>query len=289
MRLRIKVGIVSVGVALAAVAAMAVPAQAGRIIPVGPPSPAPRTHITIPGPLRILTLGDSITEPCGQTPPAGYCAKLGALLDQAGVDHVFINRALSGTACDYTASHIHDWLIADHPGLVLLDCGTNNVPTNQATMDAMGEQWRTIVEAVHAAGIPQAGSYITFSDPEVNAAAGRSWLVPGEINAQTVLRTWYNYEIGFPTWAGAAGFAGWADFSTIPGNRTYLRGVEPNGSIGGIHPTQLGWDTMGVLWYRSLAVNEGWPAIIPQPCGLWGHAPVAGATVPAYTECVSTS
>lgn len=224
--------------------------------------------------LRIGTWGDSITAPCGATPPAGYCAVLGQLLDAAGVQHVFVNRALAGSDCGYTASNAAAWLASDQLDLVLLDCGTNNVPSSQASQDVMGAQWRTIVEAVHALPSVKLGiSFIGYSNPN-NASAFGANLPVTEATANDVIFRQWQYELGRPGWS--AGFAGLADFQAMPGDPDYL-------DSGGIHPNALGAATMATIWYRALAAAMGWPAI-PAPCGLWGARP-PGTPYPTFIPC----
>lgn len=221
-------------------------------------------------PIRILTLGDSITSLC---PTGGYCGPLGALLTATGQPYTFINRASGGTACDYTASNINSWLTTDHPDLVLLNCGTNNVPQNQAMKDALGTQWRTIVEAVHVYGAKLAVSFIGYSNPD-NISQFHANLPTYEANANDTIYVNMQYYQPYG-W-----FSGVADFQSMPGDLDYLL-------ADGIHPVALGYKTMAAVWYRSLRVAMGWDDVVPSPCGMWGHRPAYGP--PSFTGCTSTS
>lgn len=259
-------------IAAVALLALALPGASVRpALAVDIPTPTPLR------PLRILTVGDSITAHCGDVPPAGYCGPLGTMLDQAGVSHVFINRAVAGTDCDYTASNIQTWLTADQPDLVLLDCGTNNVPGSQASQDLMAAQWRTIVETIHATPVKQAISFIGYSNP-VNASTFGSSLPTTEGVANDVIYREWQYEIGRPGWA--TGFSGLADFQRLPGNLTYL-------DSGGIHPIALGYQAMAAIWYRSLEATMGWPDLVTEPCGMWGYRP--GGTPRQFVQCTGTT
>lgn len=232
--------------------------------------------------VRILVLGDSITSHCGDIPAAGYCGPLGALLDAAGVQYTFLNEAVGGTDCGYTATNINTFLAKDLPDpqptdMVLLDCGTNNIPVTQASQDTMGAQWRTIVEAVHTTPAKLGISFIGYSNPLNNSGVGTG--LPGvEGQANDVIYRWWQYEIGRGgTWTN--GFAGLADFELMPGNLDYL-------DSGGIHPTALGYRAMAYLWYRSLMVTMGWP-VVAAMCGMWGFR--APYSPPAFTQCTGTT
>jgi lysophospholipase L1-like esterase len=228
-------------------------------------------------PTRILVLGDSITAQCGINPPAGYCGPLGTMLDNAGVPHTFINEAVGGTTCGYTSDNIHAFLTRDLPNpaandLVLLNCGTNNVPGPQGSPSAveLGAQWRTIVDAVHGYGVRIAVSFIGYSNPVNDSTFGAS-LPYAEANA--------NDEIArnLPTYQAAGWITGLADFQRMPGDTIYL-------DSGGIHPTPKGYQTMAAIWYRAVRANMGWPDIVPEPCGMWGHRP--GGVTPPYISCI---
>jgi lysophospholipase L1-like esterase len=227
--------------------------------------------------IRILTLGNSITAPCGNTPPGGYCGPLDAMLSAAGVAHVFVNEAVSGTDCGYTSTNIRTFLTRDLPNpspndIVLLDCGTNNVPgpKGSSSANALGTQWRTIVEAVHGYGVRLGVSFIGYSNPR-NASTFGASLPALEANANDEI--FRNLQLYPRTW-----FAGLADFQQLPGDLDYL-------DSGGIHPNALGATRMAAIWYRSLRSTTGWPDTVPQPCGMWGYRP--GGTPPSFTACTA--
>lgn len=227
-------------------------------------------------PIRILTLGDSITAMCGVSPPAGYCGPLGTMLDDAGVPHAFVNEGVGGTTCGYTSDNIQAFLANDLPNptrndLVLLACGTNNVPGPVGSPSAveLGTQWRTIVQAVHDYGVRIAVAFIGYSDP-INISTFGANLPYVEANA--------NDEIGrdLPPYQTAGWITGVADFQRMPGDTVYL-------DSGGIHPTVKGYQTMAAIWYRALRAKMGWPDIVAEPCGMWGHRP--DAVAPPFISC----
>jgi len=251
-------------------ATAAVPPPMPRITTSATPPPMPRIS-TPPGPLRIEVLGDSISAP-NAGGLCGWCGYLDAMLTQAGVDHLWTNRAVSGTDCGYTSSNIAGWLVNDAPGLVLLDCGTNNIPIDGPSQAAMSAQWHAIVNAVHSYGAQLGVSYVGYSNP-VNISLAGSGLPVAEGDANDVIAA--GIASYAPSW-----FAGIAHFDVMPGDLDYL-------NADGIHPRPLGQHTMAAIWYRALETAMGWPDLVPAPCGMWGYRP--GGTPPAFTACVATS
>lgn len=232
---------------------------------------------------RILVLGDSISQDCGHTPPGGWCAELDAQLTMAGVPHVIMARALGGAQCSYNSTVINTTLQQYAPDLVLLYCGTNNDGGTAAGRTAMGEQWRTIVEATHVYGARIAVARLGYSNPEVSQQAGRSWMVPNEQLINDQINSDIQYYLA-PGW-----FTGIVDLRIVPGTPDYLANFNDAGGLDGIHPSAYGARVIGQLWYDALAAGTvpgtgtGWPRH-PLPAGLWGHdgrLPVA--SWPTYT------
>lgn len=220
-----------------------------------------------PAPLRILAVGDSITAQCAPAGTTGWCGRLLDLLAARGIAATVTVAATSGAACGPLAAGLGAGLTAG-VDLVVINCGTNNDTSTQAARDALGAQWRTLVEAAHVGGAMVLPVLIQYSDPEVEAAAGRSWLVPSEVRANDILYSnWHYYQ-------PAGWFAGTLDLQQIPGDRDYL--------ADGVHPGPLGQYTIAALTYRALRAYYGWPDDVPQPCGMWGHRPD-----PAYLQYVS--
>jgi lysophospholipase L1-like esterase len=221
-------------------------------------------------PLRVGVVGDSIAGSCAD-PDGGMCAALDSLLTARGIAATFHLATVPQASCGGIIAAEAAMLAADHPDLVIIMCGTNNPTATPPDRDALGWQWRTLVEAAHGAGAKVLPALIQYSDPGINAAAGRSWLVEGEARANdTLYGQWHYYE-------PSGWFAGKLDLQQVPGNRDYLKG-----GTDGIHPNRLGQQVYAALIYRALRVYYGWPDAVPQPCGMWGARPD-----PSYQQYVA--
>lgn len=223
-------------------------------------------------------MGDSISSLCGTVPAGGWCGPLTQILTDAGVPAVILNRAVSGTDCGYAAANINGWLAADTPDLVIVACGTNEDTSSPAAVVHAGEHWRTIIEAAHIAGALTLPVFIQYSNPTLQAAAGRTWLVPGEqrFNDQVVYQNLHYYQpYGW--------FAGLLDLQQVPSSADYTLRTGTGGVWDGIHPTALGYQVYAALIYRELRNTYGWPDTVPQPCGMTGEE----ARGPAYEPYIS--
>lgn len=76
-------------------------------------------------PIKILTLGDSLTAGYGLAEADGFCPRLEKALKDAGHDVRVINGSVSG---DTTADGLArlDWTTADNPDLVIVELGAND-------------------------------------------------------------------------------------------------------------------------------------------------------------------
>lgn len=250
------------------------------LVAVGGSNPGPSLDGSDSAPIRIVALGDSISVPCTQTPPSGWCGTLDSLLTQADVPHVIIGRAVGGVNCGYWSSQIQSVLEDTRPDLLLVYCGTNNDGLSVAGTNAMGEQWRTIVEAAHNFGAKVGVSFIGYSNQRIQDEQGRSWLLPSEggVNDEIFRNLQYYWNAGW--------LAGLADIQQLPGNLDYL-----NPSPDGIHPNDLGSKAIGTIWYIALrnGTVQGtampWPNIASTPCGMWGGR--LPYQPPSFIPCVS--
>jgi acyl-CoA thioesterase-1 len=94
------------------------------------------------GTTRILAFGDSLTAGFGLAPPDGFTAQLAARLKTDGYAVEVINAGVSG---DTTSGGLErlDWSLADHPDMVLLELGANDMLRGidpklaRANLDAM--------------------------------------------------------------------------------------------------------------------------------------------------------
>lgn len=218
-----------------------------------------------PPPVRILTIGDSITA-AGQ-----WQAELGGLLAVNGVAHVMVNAAVGGTRCDYWPSRIAGLLATHQPDLVTLFCGTND----DVNASCYGESctswaWRATVEAIHAwrPATPARvlPAFVQYSDPLI----APQWLLDSEpVTNDRIYGQWVRYP---SSW-----FAGLADLQLVPATADYL-------DDGGVHPTERGYRVIGRLVYDAARPAMGWPASTEAaPCGLYGHR--RGYPRPAYVPC----
>jgi lysophospholipase L1-like esterase len=247
----------------------------GLALVVVPPraEPVPAAATTI----SIGVIGDSITTPCA-TPGGGYCGKLQALLAANGVVAVFHVAAVSGASCGGLIGPAKT-MLTQRPQLVIIACGTNNDTSTTSARDALGAQWRTLVEASHVAGAKVLPTFIQYSNPEIQRAQGRAWLIDSQPRVNDVIYSNLHYYQPYG-W-----FAGLLDLQQIPGNWDYLAG-----GADGIHPNAFGEQVEAMLIYRALRGHYGWPDTVPQPCGMWGHRPdLSYLRYITYTPCAGVT
>jgi len=221
--------------------------------------------------VSLMVVGDSISIGCDSTPLGGWCAQLSALLTERGITHSIAGYVASGWSCGALAAGFDARFdaIQPRPDVVILNCGTNDVPLTQAARDFMGEKWRTMVEYSWTHGAHILPVWVQYSDREVNEESGRPWLLPGEGAANDVIYLNMQYYIS------AGWFAGIADLQRVPGDWDYL--------ADGIHPNGLGQRTYAAIFYRALRDYFGWPNDVSEPCGMWGHREIYSP--PPFTPC----
>lgn len=203
------------------------------------PAPA-RQRAAVP--LRIMTIGDSLTSGHGGSGPAGYRRELGARLTAAGIDHVFTAAgAHVGATLQDLRAGIAGWLAADQPDLVLVSIGTNN-----AAMPLMGGFEPLYIDLVNT---------ILAWSPAVKVGIGQvlysnAGFSPAlvYVNVAAIHAAWWQTPGGQPRPGGRVALA---DLSTIHACQTY----------DGVHLRDSGYDVMGRIWYRALALLMGWPAL----------------------------
>lgn len=192
-----------------------------------------------PGPLRILTIGDSLTAGYGGADTLGYRRELGARLADAEVEHVFTNGGGSrgGWTVQDLRTGIDGWLAADQPDLVLIAIGTNNAAGAGPGMNGFEPAYIGLVNRILAWNptVKVAVTQVTYS----NAAWSPNLVA---VNVAAIHAAW---------WAQPAGRSILADMSTIHPCRTF----------DGVHMRDDGYDQMGRQWYRALAAAYGWPAL----------------------------
>jgi len=77
-------------------------------------------------PVKILALGTSLTQGYGLPPGTEFTVQLQKALKQAGIDAVITNAGVSGDTSAGGLARL-DWSLADHPGAVILELGSNDM------------------------------------------------------------------------------------------------------------------------------------------------------------------
>jgi hypothetical protein len=243
-----------------------------RVDPTDSPSPAPSTTQGPLPPVKILTLGDSITA--GTTDGQWQTTVCSLMASLAGRACQITNPAVSGTSCIYWPSRVQALLDAAQPDVVTFNCGTND----DAAAVIYGESattwaWRSTVETIHnwrpaTLIVP---SWIQYSDPLLTY----DWVLHNEpITNDHIYQEFVRHQSWFPAIA---------DFQQIPSTADYLEGrCDPAVADCGIHPTTKGFAVMGRIEYDAIATGMGWPKSAAL-CGLYGHR--KGYPRPAYTPC----
>lgn len=88
------------------------------------PTPLPPTPTASPD-LRIVAVGDSLTEGLGVAPEDAYPAQLERALVAAGHDAEVVNAGVSGETSSGTLARI-DWVLRQQPDVVILATGGND-------------------------------------------------------------------------------------------------------------------------------------------------------------------
>lgn len=224
-------------------------------------------------PLRIMTMGDSITcgdmTGCGQS--ASYRGELGRLLTEAGVAYEWQIHAAPGQPCDYWVPRATALVQQHQPDLVLLSCGTNNFPSNGTQSMAFQAVYQQLLINLLAGSstVRVLNSLIQYSAIGGGYHPAKGWsglAVTEPIVNDAIWRAVQGY-FSYRVW-------GYANFSQIP--EGYL-------SSDGVHPTRSGDALMGRIWYNVIRANGlvSLPADVPLPCGLSGRR--ATETSPQYT------
>jgi len=103
-------------------------------------------------PLKILALGTSLTQGYGLPPGTEFTVQLQAALKGAGIDTEIDNAGVSGdTSADGLARL--DWSLADHPGAVILELGSNDMLRGTPPSETE-KKLRAILVRLNTAHIP---------------------------------------------------------------------------------------------------------------------------------------
>lgn len=193
-------------------------------------------------PLRIMPLGDSITE--GQSVPGSYRIELATLFTADHRPFDFVGSQSNGppglTDHDHEGhpgwclancannldDHLAEWLTTYRPDVVLLDAGTNDLLTGASKQEAV-DRLRTVVDHIYRM-LPDAHLYIA----QIHGA--------GTFNQGVV-------EV-----ASQAGSRG--HFAVVV-NMDNTGGFAESDYLDGIHPSARGADLMGRMWYAAMREN----------------------------------
>lgn len=232
------------------------------------------TAIVSPNPLIILTLGDSISE--GGQWQAELCR---LMLQDAGITCDIRNPSVGGSGCDFWPGRINGLLNTNHPHLVTLFCGTNDVGTSANGLQNLGAAFRMTVESTYTFQVPRIPilpAWITYSDV-LTLPPNLRWLIDSEPNINDELyrnMQYYQPSGWFP--------GGVADFQQIPGTAEFMNEECPG--CAGVHPNSKGYKAMGRIVYDRLRVIYGWPVSSEPPlCNMYGHRLSYPPT--AYVHC----
>jgi acyl-CoA thioesterase-1 len=123
------------------------------------PAPAP-TPVPAPTetPIRVVAMGDSLTEGLGVDPEQAYPAQLARKLEAEGHNVEVINAGISGETSSGALSRV-DWLLSLNPDVVILATGGNDglrgidPAVTQENIDALVQRFEASGAVVVLAGM----------------------------------------------------------------------------------------------------------------------------------------
>jgi lysophospholipase L1-like esterase len=217
-------------------------------------TPAAAARAESNGGVRVMPLGDSITE--GTQVPGGYRIGLWQRLAAGGYRIDFVGTQYNGPASlgdhdheghpgwriDQIDANIGGWLSSASPRTVLLHIGTNDVLQNYNLAGAPG-RLSTLIDHI-TAGAPSADVFVATIIPLASAsqeAAVRTFnaAVPGIVQSKV----------------NAGKHVHLVDMHSV---------LTAADLTDGIHPTAAGYDKMATAWYAAL---RSVPGTIGDPSG----------------------
>ncbi|WP_155370716.1 RICIN domain-containing protein [Catellatospora vulcania] len=218
-------------------------------------------HAESNGGVRVMPLGDSITE--GTQVPGGYRTGLWQRTTAGGYRVDFVGSQFNGPAnlgdhdhegrpgwrIDQIDANVTGWLQNTNPHTVLLHIGTNDVLQNHQLSGAPG-RLSTLVDRITNVA-PTAEVFVATIIPLSNSgqeAAARAFnaAIPGIVQAK----------------ANAGKHVHLVDMHSA---------LTTADLIDGVHPTATGYDKMAATWYtalRSVPGSIGTPGTEPAPSAL---------------------
>ena len=126
------------------------PVAAEKSAPPAAAKPRPATEIPGEGPL-VVFLGDSLTAGLGLDEDQAYPALVGRELARRGLPVRVVNAGVSGDTSAGGLARL-DWLLAQHPDLLVVELGANDGLRGQP-LTGIEANLRAIVERARAAGV----------------------------------------------------------------------------------------------------------------------------------------
>jgi len=208
---------------------------------------APAAGAESNGGVRVMPLGDSITE--GTQVPGGYRIGLWQRLASGGYRVDFVGSQFNGPSnlgdhdheghpgwrIDQIDANIAGWLRNSSPRTVLLHIGTNDVLQNYNVSGAPG-RLSTLIDHI-TAGAPDADVFVAQIIPLANSgqeSAVRTFnaAIPGIVQSKV----------------SAGKHVHLVDMHSV---------VSTSELIDGVHPTAGGYDKMAAAWYSALRTVPG--------------------------------
>ncbi|GMA16178.1 RICIN domain-containing protein [Deinococcus metallilatus] len=222
-------------------------AQRWKLQPTTQTSAPPPTSTPAPTPVRIMPLGDSITD--GYNIPGGYRTGLFQKLSAAGLPFDFVGSLLNGPAAlpdrdheghsgwriDEIAAQVNTWLDQQQPATTLLMIGTNDIIQNRDPANAP-KRLGALLDQMSARR-PNMLILVATLPPLAEAGQNR-WV--GQYNAALpeVVRS-----------------------RAAQGQKVTL--VDVNAALNvadladGVHPNSTGYSKLANVWYQALRSTPG--------------------------------
>lgn len=215
------------------------------------PSPGPGPTYPPPPPtlpaITVLSVGDSLTVGVDGSATASYRGELSRLAGKAGQPITWVVAAVGGTKCSYWSARLDGLITQYQPDLILLDCGTNDTPTDDTQAD-----YTALLTVAANRGVRLVASLIGLPDMRTPTNVVRpdidDWMHLTNDRIEAALS-------GFPS-------VPVADTQRVPATLEWL---QPDG----IHWLSRTDAAVAWLFYTAARSWYGWPAVL-EPCGLFG-------------------
>lgn len=219
------------------------------------PSLSPFPTPTLPH-LRIVSMGDSLTKGLNGAVEDSYRGPLSQLMTLTGQPHTWIVQAVGGSKCSHWAAQIDTVIATYDPDVVIVNCGTNDVPG----VDNTEGDYLRIIDRVRAHGVIFVGSLTSQPDMESDTNKIRPYIFNWMRDTMLALKRAIQAR-GVP----------YFDAVRVPSTREWLQ-------TDGIHLTVRSEAGYAELIYNVLRLLiPGWKSLqemhLEGMCGLNGHWP----------------